>query len=82
MNSLISINDFETYIKYIVNYSLNGKKINGLVWWNCENYLYENRNSFSSIRNEYKNKSVDNATLHQQNLIQNYYNKIRNILIK
>ena len=82
MNSLISINDFETYIKYIVNYSLNGKKINGLVWWNCENYLYENRNSFSSIRNEYKNKSVNNATLHQQNLIQNYYNKIRNILIK
>ena len=77
-NMLMDYTTYKKYISRIVNTQFLNSKPAGLIWWNCEEYLYSLRNSDPIIMNEYKN--VTNPTTYKYNILQTYLDSTRAVM--
>lgn len=73
--SLIEPEHFSRFIATILSTSHLGNKVDGLIWWECENYVYNNQSNISTLKDRYP-VSI-NKVLYQEQLLENYYNKIK-----
>jgi hypothetical protein len=73
-HGLVELPYFETYVKSIIDTKYKGKGIDGLIWWNCENYVYKIKKDFKSAEKEYQN--VTDKDQHQDTIFHNYYRRI------
>ncbi len=73
--SLIEPEHFSKFIATILSTSHLGNKVDGLIWWECENYVYNNQSNISTLKDRYP-VSI-NKVLYQEQLLENYYNKIK-----
>jgi len=74
INDLIEEKNFSWYVDRIMNFTYNNKKIDGIIWWNCENYLLKTKANFAI--KEYKH--INN----QSDLLQRYWDIIKKYNIK
>lgn len=65
---------FENFIKSISNANYLGKKIDGIIWWECEDYVFNNRKTYKSVEKEYIN--INNKENHIDDIYHNYYKRI------
>ncbi len=72
---LIENNYFQTVLHRILHINYRGLMVDGVIWWNVETYLFNNRNKFESISSEYKNTS--DYKKHEIEILNNYYNIIK-----
>jgi hypothetical protein len=73
--------DYATYKKYIsriVNAKFLNHKPDGLIWWNCEDYLYSVRSSSTILTNEYKN--VTDIASYKLNILKTYLDSTRAVM--
>jgi hypothetical protein len=75
-NKLIEEKHLEEFLKNILNASYKGKKVEGLIWWECETYLY----NYKVIPDEYK--KVKSVSDHQGQIYQRYFNPMTKYLNK
>jgi hypothetical protein len=73
-NSMISYTKFSETVKAILNMQYQNQKVNGVIWWNCEPYLFVNKKNSAIISEEYK--SVTAPSKYQIELLQKYLNAI------
>lgn len=77
-NKLIDLASFTKYVRSIITTSNYGRKADGIIWWNCINFLYERRATCASsvvLLEEFKNVTDINA--YQTTLFQKYLDSIK-----
>ncbi|REC63114.1 hypothetical protein DRF65_07780 [Chryseobacterium pennae] len=74
-NTLIDPSDFQWYVSQILNFTYNKRKVDGVIFWNSETYIYET-NKNMNVRNEYRN--VKDIKEYQTGVLQEYWNTIKN----
>lgn len=77
-NLLMPYSVYKEYIKYVLNTTLYGKRVDGIVWWSCEDFLYKTRTSDPIIAEEYKNVTDYNA--YRDNLMRSYLDTTRLVI--
>lgn len=73
-NTLIKPADFQWYIHDILNFSSNKRKVNGVIFWNSETYVYETNKNIN-VKNEYRN--VKDINKYQKEILQKYWDVIK-----
>ena len=76
--ALMSKELFRETMKDILSMQYQNRKVNGVVWWNCEPYLFDNKKDSKIISEEYKN--VVDPAKYQIDLLQNYLNYIEPLI--
>jgi hypothetical protein len=79
-SSLVPINEFNNHIQQILNYTYQGSKVNGLIWWNSEGFLNIRKQKYPKVAQEYR--IAQNADDYQKNVFDEYYNGIKNLFNK
>jgi len=79
-NKLIDYTTFNDIIGRIINTSYKGKKVDGIIWWNCEDFLYQSRSSDPIMMEEYK--TVTNVSTYKYNLLKGYLDNIKSVVNK
>jgi hypothetical protein len=77
---LIEFSHFENFIKSISDANYLEKKIDGIIWWECEDYVFNSRKTYKSVEKEYSN--ITNKENHIDIIYRNYYKIINTILNK
>lgn len=75
-SELIPLNVFNSHISKISKISYANKKINGLIWWNSEEFNYIRRERYPKIKAEYS--TIRNKASYQMDLLTSYLTVIRN----
>lgn len=79
-HDLVELPYFETFVKSIIDTKYKGKGIDGLIWWNCEGYVYNHKKDFKSTEKEYQ--QVNDVEKHQDSIFHKYYKRITKNLNK
>lgn len=66
---------FKEYVKKILEVESNGKKVDGIIWWNAESYAWSNRNENGNLKKEFRR--VKWPMEYQLNLLQKYLDAIK-----
>ena len=66
---------WDFYLKNISETSYNGKKINGLIWWNSERFTASNKNKSNAVLREFI--GVKDLNEHQKNIFNTYLRGLR-----
>jgi hypothetical protein len=77
---LIEFSYFENFIKSISDANYLGKKIDGIIWWECEDYVFNSRKTYKNVEKEYGN--INNKENHIETIYRNYYKIINTNLNK
>lgn len=77
-NMLIPVGTFSEAMTRMLNTKVFNKKIDGLIWWNCEDFLYENRYNDPILLNEYQN--VTDISTYKKNVLLTYLGVLRSVL--
>lgn len=72
--ALIELAYFERFVKTIIDTEYKGNGIDGIIWWNCEDYVYNHRSDFKSTEIEYS--KVTDKDKHIDSIFQDYYKTI------
>lgn len=75
---IIDITSFTQYIKSILTTDNFGRKVDGIIWWDCINFLYERRTTnvgSAVLLDEFKN--VVDINTYQTTLFQRYLDSIK-----
>lgn len=76
-NTKMTYEIFRDTLRAILNFRYQNKKVDGVIWWNCEPYLFSNKKNTPIIFEEYKN--VTDPSKYQIDLLQNYFDAINNL---
>ncbi|WP_018629367.1 hypothetical protein [Niabella aurantiaca] len=69
--SLIPVDIFKNYYKMITTHTSNGKKVNGVIWWDNSNYYYLNRNRYPAVQKQYQN--IRNVRQYDLDVLKKYH---------
>ena len=75
---LVEFTYFKNFIKSIADASYFGKKIDGIIWWECEDYVFNNRKSYKSVQKEFS--IVTNKEKYKEKIYKNYSSIIHTII--
>lgn len=75
---LVEFSYFKNFIKSIADANYLGKKIDGVIWWECEDYVFNSRKSHKSVEREYS--TITNKEYHKDKIYRNYYSIIHTII--
>lgn len=65
---------FKSYINKLSQFSYQGKKLSGIIWWNSEGFNYKRKSRYPKINQEYKAVSDDMS--YQKSLLSSYLGNI------
>lgn len=71
---LVELPYFEKFVKTILDTNYKGKEIDGIIWWECEDYAFYIRKDFKSVDEEYNN--VQDKKSHIDTIYHDYYKRI------
>lgn len=64
---------FEKFISNILNTSFKGKFVNGVIWWECEDYIINNQNIYPKLKQQLnKNSSATLKNTFKLNVYKQY----------
>lgn len=72
-HALIELQHFEKFVKGILGAKYKNKKVDGVIWWECENFLYNNLKILPAAK-DYKNVSDKNT--YQNTVLETYFKRI------
>lgn len=73
-SALIELPYFEKFVKTIIDTQYNGKEIDGIIWWNCEDYVFNHKSELKSTAIEYS--KVKDKDKHINAIFHTYYERI------
>ena len=77
---LVDLDYFENFIAQILTSTYKSKKVDGIIWWDAEDYVFNNQKLFKGTQTEYK--SIKNFENYKFMNTSYYYNRIMKSLNK
>ena len=78
-SKMMDKNTFYQYVYRIITTLNFGKRVDGILWWNCEDYLYSTRAGNTYLTEEYK--TITDRFAYQIQIFQTYLNAIKPLFV-
>jgi hypothetical protein len=71
---LIPLNEFESYVKAVLSYSVQGAKVNGVILWGNDTYYYKAK--YDALNNEFSKSGYGNFKDYHEHIVTAYLQKL------